>query len=340
MASASPILRFGSLPLVAISGEGVFRRAIPALCFICFWLAVSAVNAELPTDRLLRSLQPSADVNDFADILKPAEEAAIESRCRQLREKTGAQLAVVTLKSLEGGQIDDFAVKLFERWGIGQKDRKNGVLLLVAVEDRKARIEVGYGLEPILPDALAGRILNDELFPAFKQQRYEDGLSAAVNRIAAIVEKNEPAPKNLQQPGRLNSQLPVVAILTLFVAMGSFVLGSNFTKLSCGQIAFSCLSIGIPFLMGLVAAFPLAPIVHIPMALVFGWLGWRARQYGLSAGGNSRRTRTSRSWPTGSSWNFPMGNSGWGGGGFSGGGGSWGGFGGGRSGGGGASGSW
>src|SRR4051794_30512733 len=127
-----------------------FRQAALAVGIV--WLSVSCLSAqeELPTDRLLRSLQPTADVNDFASILAPAEKESLEERCRKLREKTGAQLAVVTLKSLEGGQVDDFAVKLFKRWGIGQKDQKNGVLLLVAIQDRKARIEVGYGIEPIL----------------------------------------------------------------------------------------------------------------------------------------------------------------------------------------------
>src|SRR6478672_5253052 len=178
----------------------VMRLAAVACLIIGAFLATAMAQEELPTDRLLRSLQPSADVNDFAGVLKPAEREALEQRCKALREKTGAQLAVVTLKSLEGGQIDDFAVKLFKRWGIGDKEKKNGILLLVAIQDRKARIEVGYGLEPILPDALAGRILNEQLFPAFRQQRYADGLTAAVNRIAEIVERNEPAPQNLRGP--------------------------------------------------------------------------------------------------------------------------------------------
>src|SRR5207248_7773233 len=138
-----------------------------------------------------------------------------------------AQLAVVTLKSLQGGQIEDFAVKLFKQWGIGEKDRKNGILLLVAIDDRKARIEVGYGLEPILPDALAGRILNDQLFPAFKQKRYADGLTAAVDRIALIVEKNEPAPANLRRPRGQADPLTTVSLLSLFVAAGSFILGAG-----------------------------------------------------------------------------------------------------------------
>src|SRR4051794_21657618 len=72
----------------------------------------------IPADELLSSLRPNADVNDFAGVLSPNERENLEASCRQLRERTGAQLAVVTLKSLKGGQVDDFAVKLFKRWGI------------------------------------------------------------------------------------------------------------------------------------------------------------------------------------------------------------------------------
>src|SRR4051794_29252031 len=117
-----------------------FRRKLSVALFVVITLPAQAAFA-IRADELLRSLRPTADVNDFAGLLSPAEREQLEARCWQLRERTGAQLAVVTLKSLDGGQIDDFAVKLFKSWGIGQKDQKNGVLLLVAISDRKARIE-------------------------------------------------------------------------------------------------------------------------------------------------------------------------------------------------------
>lgn len=317
-------------------------RALLQLCVAWLWLAGVPLRAELPTDRLLRTIQPSADVNDFAGILTPAEKGSLEDRCRQLREKTGAQLAVVTLKSLEGGQIDDFAVKLFKRWGIGQKDQNNGVLLLVAIQDRKARIEVGYGLEPILPDGRAGRILDEDLFPAFKQQRYAEGLNATVAKIARIVETNEPAPTDIRPDRQGNGRLPIVAILSLFVAAGSFLLGAGLAKRVGCLIPFSLLFIVIPFLIGLSVAFPWAPLVHVPIGLVLGWLGWKASQDRL--GGSSAGGPGGQAWtvPLGRSWQWSSlpGQSSWSGGGFSGGGGDWGGFGGGRSGGGGASGSW
>ena len=297
---------------------------------------------QLPTDRLLNSLEATADVNDFAGILSPAELQSLEARCRDLREKTGAQLAVVTLKSLEGGQIDDFAVRLFKRWGIGRKSERDGVLLLVAIDDRKARIEVGYGLEPILPDALAGRILSEQLFPAFKQRQYGQGLQAAVERIAAIVEKNEPAPQALQGPAGDAGPWFIVFVLGLFVAIGSFLLGANIARKEFQQLPFAAAFILFPILIGLCLAFPLAPLIHLPLSLLLTWFGYQSIQ------NHHRGPRgKSRGWDWGtpgtSSWDWgpSVGSSGWSGGGFSGGGGgSWGGFGGGSSGGGGASGGW
>lgn len=145
-----------------------------------------AVSAQA-SDALLNSLQPRGLVNDYANVISPADENQLSSILTELRQKTGAEVAVVTLPSLDGGQIDDFAVRLYERWGIGQKGKDNGVLLLAAIQDRKARIEVGYGLEGIIPDGLAGRILREDVFPPFKQQRYGAGLTAGAIRMASLI---------------------------------------------------------------------------------------------------------------------------------------------------------
>ena len=152
--------------------------------------ASPAVNQ---SDALLERLRLRGSVNDFAHILNLQQRAELEQRVRNLQEKNGAELSVVTVTSLEGGQIDDFTNKLFNRWGIGQKGKNNGVLILVAVQDRKARIEVGLGLESILPDALAARILREQLFPSFRQGRYAEGLIATVSRVSEIIESGQPA---------------------------------------------------------------------------------------------------------------------------------------------------
>jgi uncharacterized protein len=181
----------------------------------------SGLWAAIPADALLQRLQPRGDISDFAGLLTPADRAAIDGRLRALRQNCGAQFALVTLPSLEGGQIDDFANKLFKKWGVGEKGKNNGVMLLVAVNDRKARVEVGYELEPILPDALAGRVLDEQLFPAFRQQHYSQGLTLAVNRLAGIIERGEPA--RLPAPAR-NASAAATGAMLAFLIMGGFVL--------------------------------------------------------------------------------------------------------------------
>ena len=145
-----------------------------------------AVSAQA-SDALLNSLQPRGLVSDYANVIPGGEESRLTALLTELRQKSGAEIAVVTLPSLDGGQIDDFAVRLYERWGIGQKGKDNGILLLASIQDRKARIEVGYGLEGIIPDGRAGRILRETIFPFFKQQRYGTGLTAGATRMASLI---------------------------------------------------------------------------------------------------------------------------------------------------------
>ncbi|MFZ1935894.1 MAG: TPM domain-containing protein [Thermoguttaceae bacterium] len=179
--------------------------AIMALAAVL--LGDSAASAAIPSDVLLKGLRPQGLVNDYAGVLAPADRAALEDRLTALQQKTSAEFAVVILKSLEGGEVNDFTNKLFVKWGVGLKGKNNGVMLLVAMQDHKARVEVGNGLEPVLPDALAGRVLDEQLFPAFKQQRYAEGLSQAAGRIAEIIERNEPATAE-QRRGRAAQNVP------------------------------------------------------------------------------------------------------------------------------------
>jgi uncharacterized protein len=293
----------------------------------------------IPSDDLLKSLQPSADVNDFAGILSPTERQSLEARCRQLRERTGAQLAVVTLKSLNGGQIDDFADKLFKRCGIGEKDKNNGLLLLVAMAERKARIEVGYGLEPVVPDALAGRIIDHQLRPRFRNQQYAAGLNEAVNALCELVEKGEPADREVLAGSerRMSNDLSAILFLGLFVAIGALIFGVGLGVPQARTAAFGLISGGVSLLAGFVIAGFLALGVHLAVGIACAALGWYLAKHGINKG-----QITGRRW----NWNPPTWgdySGSWGGGWSSGGGGfsqGWGGFGGGSSGGGGASGGW
>jgi uncharacterized protein len=154
-------------------------------------LLVASLSAQ-GSDKLLNSLQPRGLVNDYANVISAAEENQLVAILTELQQKTGAQVAVVTLPSLDGGQIDDFSIRLAERWGIGQKGKDNGVLLLGATQERRGnrlRIEVGYGLEGVINDAAAGRILDTYVVPAWSQKQYgtaiAKGGAAIAQRIAA-----------------------------------------------------------------------------------------------------------------------------------------------------------
>jgi len=153
--------------------------------------ALTVVSVEA-SDALLNSLQPRGLVNDYANVIPAGEESQLNGILTELRQKTGAEVAVVTLPSLDGGQIDDFTIRLAERWQVGQSGKDNGVILLGATQERRGnrlRIEVGYGLEGVINDAAAGRILDNYVVPAWNQGQYgaaiASGGAAIAQRIAA-----------------------------------------------------------------------------------------------------------------------------------------------------------
>ena len=133
-------------------------------------------DGKIESDRFRESLSPQGNVSDWAGVFTPEQKADLENRIVAVRQSSGAQLAVVAVKSLQGGEIDDFASKLFAQWGIGEKGKDNGVLLLAAIEDRKLRIEVGYGMEGVLNDAKTGRIQDEYIIPRFKDGNFGQGL--------------------------------------------------------------------------------------------------------------------------------------------------------------------
>ena len=131
-------------------------------------------------------LQPTGYVNDFAHVLDPGTTAQINNICLQVDQKAHAQIAVVTINSLDGSDIESFAVDLFKKWGIGSKSTDHGVLILYAIQDHRARIEVGYGLEPILPDGKVGGFQR-EAIPLMKAGDYNNALLLVTSRVADVI---------------------------------------------------------------------------------------------------------------------------------------------------------
>src|SRR6202020_2348839 len=144
-----------------------FRAAV---CLTLILLVSSAASAE-KTDQL----KPQGYVNDFAGVLSAPAKAQLTALCGKVQQKTGAQIAVVTVKSLDGQAVEDYTVDLATKWGVGPKQSASGVMILYAIDDRKSRVEVGYGLEPILPDGKVGGFMR-EAVPMLRDNDYGGAL--------------------------------------------------------------------------------------------------------------------------------------------------------------------
>jgi uncharacterized protein len=132
-------------------------------------------------------------VNDYAGALSPEGRARLESVLAEGERATGAQVVVAIFPSLEGESLEDFSIRLAEKWRVGRKALDDGAIIVVFVADRKVRIEVGYGLEGAIPDIEAGRIIRESIAPRFREGRYDAGLEAAARAIYAQVETKAPA---------------------------------------------------------------------------------------------------------------------------------------------------
>lgn len=279
-------------------------------------------------------------VNDFAGVLDADGRTEIESLLRETEQNTSAEIALAVVPSLDGRTVEDYANALFNEWGVGKHGKDNGVLVLVAPTERKIRIEVGYGLEPILPDGLAGEIIRTDFLPGFRSGRFQSGIIAGVRHIAAIVVANHTLTS--EERGRLTEgdrppALLMVPFFGLFVALGALGVGLGVRTRSVFPLIWGGIFGGVPFLMSLVPFFNASIWILGPLALVMAVVGyakggspsWLESARGTS---NGRRGRGGDA----GGWVMGAGTSSSGGGSGS----SGGGFGGGSSGGGGASGSW
>src|SRR5580700_138866 len=157
-----------------LSSANPFRSAAYLLLLL---LNLSASAWAEKTDQL----KPQGYVDDFAGVLSPAAKAQLSALCTELEQKTHAQIAVVTVKSLDGIPVEDYAVDLATKWGIGPKQADKGVLILLAVNDRKYWTSVGYGLEPILPDGKVGGF-GREMVPLLRNGDYDGALLLMTRR--------------------------------------------------------------------------------------------------------------------------------------------------------------
>jgi uncharacterized protein len=172
-----------------------------------------------------KALKPTGYVSDFANVIDPTSKAALESYCARIEQTTGAQMAFVTIASLEGEAIEDVANNIFRNFGVGQKGKDNGVMLLLVSGDRRFRLEVGHSLEPILPDGLDGQILLD-MRPSLRAGQYGQALIQAAQRIGPLLAqgKSVALPPAGGLPRQQVSEHPVHSIPWPMILGGLFVL--------------------------------------------------------------------------------------------------------------------
>jgi len=173
-----------------------------------------------------KALKSQGYVNDFAGVVDSQSKAALERYCLAVEKSTGAQVALVTLPSLQGEPIEAVANTIFNAWGVGAKGQNNGILLLLAIGDRRNWLEVGYGLEPIIPDGFAGQIL-DEMRPALRQQHYGEALIAAAQTIGSTLARAKGVAIDATLPRRIRrstgNSIPWPVILGVFVILAFLI---------------------------------------------------------------------------------------------------------------------
>jgi uncharacterized protein len=294
----------------------LLRRILPAAVLL---LAIGLAAAQVAVPKL------AARVTDLTGTLSQQQRIALEERLAAFEARKGAQIAVLLVPTTQPEQIEQFSIRVAEQWKVGRKGVDDGAILVIAMKDRAMRIEVGYGLEGVLPDAVAKRIVEDYIIPRFKTGDYFGGIDAGVSKMIAVVD-GEPLPPPRERPGAGRSndspdfpELLFLGFMLIFVVGGVIrsIFGRFFGSSLIGGIAGVA---GWMLLGSLVAAIGFGLVAAVLSLMGGSGIGRRGGFYPGGWGG---------------------GTGGWGGGGgwSGGGGGSWGGGGGGF-GGGGASGRW
>lgn len=284
---------------------------IAGLClaaFVAFAAAAPAVaQSLLPVPAL------AARVTDLAGTLTNAERNALEQKLAAFEARKGAQVAVLIVPTTRPEEIEQYSIRVVDAWKLGREKPDDGALLLVAMQDRALRIEVGRGLEGALTDLVANRIIDEAITPRFRAGDFAGGINAGVDRMIQVID-GEPLPEPEQHWDDAQGVASLLPILFMVVLVGSTILRALFGR-ALGSLATGGVAGGLAWwvtqLLGVSIGVGLVGLV---LSLVLGFGGGGRWSSGPRHGG----------WTTGG-WGGGGGRSGWGGGGFSGGGGSFGG---------------
>ena len=194
---------------------------------------------------------PPTLVTDVAGVLSPEQKQALENKLVAIDDSSSNQIAVVIIPSLDGYPKEEYATKLFRDWGIGNKKTNNGVLLLIAINDRQIRIEVGYGLEGAIPDITALNIIDNDIKPAFKAGNYYEGIDQATDNIAKAAVGEYKVAKAKKSKNKNNGTVFVLVLIMILLFLkggrgggGSNIGRSGFSDVATGMLLGSLLGGG------------------------------------------------------------------------------------------------
>jgi uncharacterized protein len=227
-------------------------------------------------------------VNDYANMLSPQTRYDLEAKLEQLEKSDSTQIIVLTIPSLEGDAIENFSIRVAERWKIGQKKLDNGAILVVSDKDRKVRIEVGYGLEGKLTDLISGRIISDIIIPNFKNNNFDQGVIDSVDAIISVVrgefKANEPV-------GRKKSFLSGNGIFFVFFLLFFIGIAGSVKKIFGGMLGAAVFPIiglfALPLSIWLLLLIPVGFLAGLIIPVIMSGIGHGGGWSGRGGGGFS-----------------------------------------------------
>jgi uncharacterized protein len=270
---------------------------------------------------------PTGFVNDYAKLFSADYSTKLESQLSDFEKQTGNEITIVTVENMGGLDIESYAVKLFEQWKIGKKGSDNGLLLLVAKDEREVRIEVGYGLEPYITDGRAGEIIRNQITPEFKKGDYEAGVEAGINQIKSYIANKDVGPPQVSESFNIAKLLFNSKSIIFLIIIGSYIAGflGRSKEIWPGGVLGAVLGAVVGVILWSVIGLVIGAVAMGFLGLFFDFILSRNYQDRIKKG------LPTNWWSSGGGFRS---GGGWGGGG------GFGGFGGGSSGGGGASGRW
>jgi uncharacterized protein len=252
----------------------------------CGWLALAVGAVGLASAQGLQPIPKlEARVTDLTGTLTAAQQSELEQKLADFEARKGAQIAVLIVPTTHPEEIEQYSIRVVEQWRLGRKKVDDGVLLIVAKNDRRVRIEVGYGLEGALPDAIANRIITETIRPLFAQNDFHGGISAGVDQITRVVAGEAlPEPDHAWRGGgsrRISGFLPFLIVAVL---VGSSVLRAVLGRPLGAAVTGGIAGLLVWFLAGLIGAAVLASIGAFVFSLLAGMNGG-SRWSSLGPGG-------------------------------------------------------